>query len=138
MLCVAHLTDDHPLHTDNSRTDTMLVGGKSPSIIFNDADVSNALAMNSQGFLMNSGQVSRSTNKSSLTKIDSLITLIYADMCSMQSCVCSGKNCPRFPQGEFYCSSNTFAWIIICDLRGHLSDLDTLVTGFERKVPRHV
>ena len=35
----------------------LLVGGKSPAIIFNDADVPNALAMNSQGFLANTGQI---------------------------------------------------------------------------------
>jgi aldehyde dehydrogenase (NAD+) len=34
-----------------------VVGGKSPAIIFNDADIENALAMNSQGFLVNTGQI---------------------------------------------------------------------------------
>lgn len=33
------------------------VGGKSPAIVFNDADIDNALAMNSQGFLANTGQI---------------------------------------------------------------------------------
>lgn len=33
------------------------VGGKSPAIIFNDADIPNAIAMNSQGFLANTGQI---------------------------------------------------------------------------------
>lgn len=33
------------------------LGGKSPAIIFNDANLENAVAHNSQGFLMNSGQI---------------------------------------------------------------------------------
>jgi aldehyde dehydrogenase (NAD+) len=33
------------------------LGGKSPALIFDDADLENALEHNSQGFLMNSGQV---------------------------------------------------------------------------------
>ncbi len=33
------------------------LGGKSPAIIFNDADLENAIAQNSQGFLLNSGQI---------------------------------------------------------------------------------
>lgn len=33
------------------------LGGKSPSIIFNDANLANAVGHNSQGFLLNSGQV---------------------------------------------------------------------------------
>ncbi len=33
------------------------MGGKSPAIVFNDADLPNALAMNSQGFLTNTGQI---------------------------------------------------------------------------------
>lgn len=36
---------------------TLELGGKSPAIIFNDADVENAVAHNSHGFLLNSGQV---------------------------------------------------------------------------------
>lgn len=33
------------------------MGGKSPAIVFNDANLDNALAMNSQGFLINTGQI---------------------------------------------------------------------------------
>lgn len=33
------------------------MGGKSPALIFNDANLENALAMNSQGFLANTGQI---------------------------------------------------------------------------------
>ena len=33
------------------------MGGKSPALIFNDANLENALAMNSQGFLTNTGQI---------------------------------------------------------------------------------
>ena len=36
---------------------TLELGGKSPSIIFDDANLENAVGHNSQGFLMNSGQV---------------------------------------------------------------------------------
>ena len=41
----------------NLKPVTLELGGKSPAIIFNDADIPNALAMNSQGFLANSGQI---------------------------------------------------------------------------------
>jgi aldehyde dehydrogenase (NAD+) len=36
---------------------TLELGGKSPAIIFDDADVDNAVRYNSQGFLLNSGQI---------------------------------------------------------------------------------
>jgi len=36
---------------------TLELGGKSPSIIFNDADLENAVTHNSTGFLRNSGQI---------------------------------------------------------------------------------
>lgn len=36
---------------------TLELGGKSPSIVFNDADLENAVRYNSEGFLLNSGQV---------------------------------------------------------------------------------
>lgn len=36
---------------------TLELGGKSPSIIFDDAELENAVHYNSQGFLLNSGQV---------------------------------------------------------------------------------
>lgn len=41
----------------NLKKVTLELGGKSPAIIFNDADLENALNMNSQGFLANSGQI---------------------------------------------------------------------------------
>jgi aldehyde dehydrogenase (NAD+) len=41
----------------NLKAVTLELGGKSPAIVFNDADLSNALAMNSQGFLFNTGQI---------------------------------------------------------------------------------
>ena len=41
----------------NLKIVTLELGGKSPSIVFNDADVENALNMNAQGFLANSGQI---------------------------------------------------------------------------------
>jgi len=41
----------------NLKRVTLELGGKSPSIIFNDAHIENAVAMNSQGFLLNSGQI---------------------------------------------------------------------------------
>ena len=41
----------------NLKKVTLELGGKSPAIIFNDANLENALAMNSQGFLANSGQI---------------------------------------------------------------------------------
>jgi len=36
---------------------TLELGGKSPAIIFDDADIDNAIKYNSQGFLLNSGQI---------------------------------------------------------------------------------
>jgi aldehyde dehydrogenase (NAD+) len=41
----------------NLKKVTLELGGKSPALIFNDADLENALQFNSQGFLMNTGQV---------------------------------------------------------------------------------
>lgn len=41
----------------NLKVVTLELGGKSPALIFNDADIPNALAMNSQGFLANTGQI---------------------------------------------------------------------------------
>ena len=41
----------------NLKRVTLELGGKSPSIIFSDADLENALTQSSQNFLMNSGQV---------------------------------------------------------------------------------
>lgn len=41
----------------NLKDVTLELGGKSPAIIFNDADLDNTLAMNSQGFLNNTGQI---------------------------------------------------------------------------------
>ena len=41
----------------NLKRVTLELGGKSPSIIFPDADIENALTMSSQNFLLNSGQV---------------------------------------------------------------------------------
>ena len=41
----------------NLKRCTLELGGKSPSIIFNDADLENAVRYNSEGFLLNSGQV---------------------------------------------------------------------------------
>jgi aldehyde dehydrogenase (NAD+) len=41
----------------NLKRVTLELGGKSPSIIFPDADIENALTMSSQNFLINSGQV---------------------------------------------------------------------------------
>jgi aldehyde dehydrogenase (NAD+) len=41
----------------NLKRVTLELGGKSPSIIFPDADIENALTMSSQNFLVNSGQV---------------------------------------------------------------------------------
>ena len=41
----------------SSLTSLDTVGGKSPAIVFNDADLENALAQNSQGFLLNTGQI---------------------------------------------------------------------------------
>ena len=51
-------TSRYPINVSNNHAHIATVGGKSPSIIFNDADLDNALAMNAQGFLVNSGQVS--------------------------------------------------------------------------------
>lgn len=42
--------------TSNLKRVTLELGGKSPSIIFNDANLENAVVHNSQGFLLNSGQ----------------------------------------------------------------------------------
>ena len=41
----------------NLKVVTLELGGKSPSIVFNDADIPNALAMNAAGFLANTGQI---------------------------------------------------------------------------------
>jgi len=41
----------------NLKRVTLELGGKSPAIIFNDANLDNALTMNSQGFLVNTGQI---------------------------------------------------------------------------------
>ncbi|KAH6639905.1 aldehyde dehydrogenase [Boeremia exigua] len=41
----------------NLKKVTLELGGKSPSLIFDDADIENALTANSQGFLFNSSQV---------------------------------------------------------------------------------
>lgn len=41
----------------NLKIVTLELGGKSPAIIFNDADLENALTMNSRGFLLNAGQI---------------------------------------------------------------------------------
>ncbi|KAJ9640977.1 hypothetical protein H2201_002213 [Coniosporium apollinis] len=41
----------------NMKKVTLELGGKSPSLIFADADLENALKNNSEGFLLNSGQV---------------------------------------------------------------------------------
>jgi hypothetical protein len=41
----------------NLKKVTLELGGKSPALIFNDADIENAVAQNSQGFLLNSGQI---------------------------------------------------------------------------------
>jgi aldehyde dehydrogenase (NAD+) len=46
----------------------ILVGGKSPSIVFNDADLANALTMNSQGFLANTGQVCAACSRTLVQK----------------------------------------------------------------------
>ena len=47
----------HSVYRRNVHTNECPVGGKSPSLVFNDADLPNALAMNSQGFLTNTGQI---------------------------------------------------------------------------------
>ncbi|KAG4432258.1 hypothetical protein IFR05_012264 [Cadophora sp. M221] len=41
----------------NLKIVTLELGGKSPAIIFNDANLENALTMNSRGFLLNAGQI---------------------------------------------------------------------------------
>lgn len=41
----------------NLKRVTLELGGKSASIVFNDANLENAVAHNSQGFLLNSGQI---------------------------------------------------------------------------------
>jgi aldehyde dehydrogenase (NAD+) len=41
----------------NLKQVSLELGGKSPSIIFNDAHLENAVGHNSQGFLINSGQI---------------------------------------------------------------------------------
>ena len=41
----------------NLKIVTLELGGKSPAIIFNDADLENALTMNSRGFLLNASQI---------------------------------------------------------------------------------
>lgn len=41
----------------NLKVVTLELGGKSPAIVFNDADIPNALNMNAQGFLANTGQI---------------------------------------------------------------------------------
>lgn len=41
----------------NLKQVTLELGGKSPSLVFDDADLDNAVAHNSQGFLLNSGQM---------------------------------------------------------------------------------
>jgi aldehyde dehydrogenase (NAD+) len=47
----------------NLKKVTLELGGKSPALIFNDADLENALQFNSQGFLMNTGQVCVATSR---------------------------------------------------------------------------
>ena len=47
----------------NLKVVTLELGGKSPAIIFNDADVPNALNMNCQGFLVNTGQICAATSR---------------------------------------------------------------------------
>lgn len=47
----------------NLKKVTLELGGKSPSIIFDDANIENAIAQNSQGFLMNTSQVCAATSR---------------------------------------------------------------------------
>lgn len=41
----------------NLKVVTLELGGKSPALVFNDAELENALTMNSRGFLYNTGQI---------------------------------------------------------------------------------
>lgn len=47
----------------NLKKVTLELGGKSPALIFNDADIPNAIAQNSQGFLFNSGQICAASSR---------------------------------------------------------------------------
>jgi aldehyde dehydrogenase (NAD+) len=47
----------------NLKKVTLELGGKSPSLIFDDANIENAIGQNSQGFLINTGQVCAATSR---------------------------------------------------------------------------
>jgi aldehyde dehydrogenase (NAD+) len=51
------------LDLSNLKKVTLELGAKSPSLIFNDANIENAVAQDSQGFLMNTGQVCAATSR---------------------------------------------------------------------------
>ena len=47
----------------NLKRCTLELGGKSPALVFNDADLENAVLQNSQNFLLNSGQICVATSR---------------------------------------------------------------------------